>query len=163
MVTHVGDSTYITGTTAALTNSYSSTTGNTLVAYIDGYVTGNTPISVSSVTDTADNTWTVINGASSYNGSYYACCAVAFCVDAAAVTSVTANFSTAPTDIGYLQVSEFSGVAAGRIASAGCRAESGSVTLFTTRRLSWHSPRLSLSAHGGGWFLVRGHARNTAI
>ena len=114
-VTHVGDSSVVSGAgSASQSVTYSSTSGNTLVAYLSGYMSGNNPISVTSVTDnTGTNVWTVIPGIGSYDGStFFATSAIAFCVNAAPVTSVTVNWSTTPTTNGWIQVSEFHGIPA---------------------------------------------------
>lgn len=90
----------------SVTVTYSSTTGNLLVATI--HVNTETAISVSSVTDTAGNTWTKAVNTTSSTGSGNRA-EVWYAANATAVTSVTVTISAAQVHIA--NISEYSNVA----------------------------------------------------
>ena len=117
-ITYVGGSTSIAAALSGLTqtNTYSSTTGNTLVVVCSAYQAGNTAQSLVSVSDsTGTNVWTVVQGTWGYytSSNYSGACAVAFCVNATAVSSVTIHWSAIAGTNSIMQVLEFAGVPAG--------------------------------------------------
>ena len=121
------------------TISYSSTAGNTLI--LSGYVeTGSTAVSgISSITDSAGNPWQYSTSnaqnppsqASSSGGTHYAAF-VAWCIGAAAITSVTVHDSTGHSDFWNVFVSEWAGITAARTGAAAA----GSATDPSTPALS---------------------------
>jgi len=125
-IAHVGDiNTDGTVASPGPTLTYSSTGGNTLVAA--GVVfTGTTSVTgITSVTDSAGNTWTVAT-ANSQNppsvrgtdGTNFYVVFIAYVLGASAVTSVTVSDGTGHSDFWNVQVSEWSGVNSAEQASA---------------------------------------------
>jgi len=118
-IAHVGDGSVEATSAATATATYSSTTGNTLIAYISAYVDSDTLLSIDSITDTAGNTWQYstlpasqsppANGGYDTGDGYYGFAAVAYCIGATAVTSVTALLNNTCV-VFYLGVTEFSGI-----------------------------------------------------
>lgn len=96
-----------TSATATLTPSTSSEGGSLFLAIGAG---GGASLTVSSVTDTKGNTWTIINnGVTSTSGSTY----LAYCLNSRQLTSadtVTVTFSGSQTSVG-MQLLEFAGIA----------------------------------------------------
>ena len=151
MTTHVQDAGVETSGTSA-TVSITTTAGNAFLLSFDAFATGNTPFSISSVTDNASggsNSWTFSTAQQSQNppaaGSFdsthsqYGFTAVAACLPSAnggttkAFTSVTVTFSTATVYVG-VNVSEFSGLPAGSVimAAASTPTAQNGVTSYTT-------------------------------
>jgi hypothetical protein len=133
----------------------SSAAGSTLVAVISGYITGSTPFNLSSVTDTAGNTWTYSTAAGSQNppasGSYdstrgdYGLCAIACCIGARAVTSVTFTFS-ATVGFAGIAVLEFSGLPAGsQVLAAASAGIDSSGTSYTTPSVTTATASLAIA------------------
>lgn len=112
------------GTSASVT--ISTTAGNTLVIVADAYSSTNAAFHITSITDSAGNTWTFSTANSnsnppvgqSWDGSFQGFVLIGAVVNAAALTSgtITVNFSAS---LAYcdLIVYEFSGVPAGSIIS----------------------------------------------
>lgn len=84
--------------------------GDTLVAYVAAYIDSDTQLHLTDVTDSAGNTWIFSTAAASQNPPangcydtsehYYGFSAIAYCIDAEAVTSVTITLNTAAHFIG---------------------------------------------------------------
>ena len=94
----------------AITVDITTTAGDTLVAYIAGYVNSNTQLHLVSVADSAANAWTFstapahqnppANGCYDDVEDYYGFSAIGYCVDAAAVSSVTVTLNATCNFIG---------------------------------------------------------------
>ncbi len=123
VLAHVQDAAFAWNS-APGTLSITTSAGSLLVAAIEGFIYSNTPFGLTSVTDSAGNTWTYsildssqsppAGGSYSASGGYYGLSAIAWCLNAQAVTSVTV---TAGSNVQF-SVSEFSGVPAGATVDA---------------------------------------------
>lgn len=125
------------GTSAAVT--ISSTAGNTLAVVADAYIGSNTPFHITSISD-SHNTWSPSTANSnqnppvgqSFDGTNTGFIAINAFVGAAAITSLTVNFSASLIYID-LAVYEFSGVPAGSvIVAAGASSTNTSAISVTT-------------------------------
>lgn len=115
-ISHVGDGALYSGYDSSPVVSYSNTAGNTLVAYITVYNSGNHPGHVTGVFDDVGNTWSIAAGGGSYNAGagQYGYTAVACCVGAAPMSYITVYYSEILNlDHSVVQISEFAGVPAG--------------------------------------------------
>ena len=120
-IIHVKDAVEDSGAVNTVTVPVNTATGNTLIVYALAAQTGNNPLALASITDsTGTNVWhysTQLNSqsppaAGAYNGtSVYQLAAIGYCVNAAAVTSVTVTTTgVAANSSLFVTVSEFSGV-----------------------------------------------------
>ena len=136
---HVGDSALYTGTDISPVVAYNSGAGNTLVAVITAYTTGNYPAACNGVFDDTLNTWTITDGGGSYDAStgLYGFTTIATCVSALPITLITVYFNANNNYILYgagasVQVSEFAGLPVGStpqvIAAASPDAHTGAYT-----------------------------------
>ena len=119
---HIQDKTAQAGSSNTATVTINSAVGNTLVLYVLGAQTGNNPFALSTVTDSTagTNTWHYSTQqqsqappvAGAYNGStVYQIAALAYCINAAAVTSITVTTTGVSANSSvFAAVSEFSGV-----------------------------------------------------
>lgn len=164
MTTHVQDAGK-DGSGTSVVVTITTTAGNMLAVSFDGFVTGNNPASISSVVDSAGNTWTYSTATSSQNppvgGSYdstegqYGWTGTAVCLPSAnggttkAVTSVTITFSRSLVYVGAT-VSEFSGLPAGAVilGAASSSTASDGVTSYTTPSVTTTAAALVLAAVG---------------
>jgi hypothetical protein len=126
-IAFVSQSTYTSGALGVTTqsNTFSSTTGNTLIALASGYITGNTTLSLVSVSDsTGTNNWNVVNGTYNYYSAstYTGCTALGYCVGATAISTATITWSAIPGINSYLQILQFSGVPTGACQDANATA-----------------------------------------
>jgi hypothetical protein len=122
VTTHVQDGTAQTGGGTTFTVPITTTAGHCLVLYATQWVTSNTALHIVSISDTAGNTWNYSTATANQNppvnGSYdasvtqYGMTAIACCLVANAVTSVTVVLSGSG-DFAEVQVQEFSGLPAG--------------------------------------------------
>jgi hypothetical protein len=144
----------------SFTASISSTSGHALVCYITGWSSGSTANNISSVTDsTGTNAWLYSTATSSQNppssGSYdsvhaeYGFTAIAVCLNAAAVTSVTAVF--ARSVYGEVGVSEFSGLPAGSqvLTAASSGTLASGATSYSPPALTTSSVALAVACTSG--------------
>ena len=136
---HVADSAVYTGTDISPVVAYNSGAGNTLVAVITAYTTGNYPAACNGVFDDTLNTWTITDGGGSYDAStgLYGFTTIATCVSALPITLITVYFNANNNYILYgagasVQVSEFAGLPLGStpqvIATASPDAHTGAYT-----------------------------------
>jgi len=118
---HIQDKTAQAGSSNTATVAINSQAGNTLVLYVLGAQNGNNPFALATVTDsTGTNVWHYSTQqqsqappvAGAYNGvSVYQIAALAYCINAAAVTSVTVTTTGVSANSSvFAAVSEFSGV-----------------------------------------------------
>lgn len=122
-VTHVQTKTLVGGSGTSGSVSISSTAGNTLVLSVAAYSTTNATFTVTGISD-SHNTWTFSSATSnqnppvgqSWDGAVQGFSLLGAVVNAAAVTTVTVNFSKS-IDYIDLTVYEFSGVTAGSVIS----------------------------------------------
>ncbi len=120
-VAHVQDASLGPGFSSTASITITSTSGNTLVVLVAAFQSSNAPFSITNIADSAGNTWVYSTAQSAQNppasgswdasASQYGFTAVACCVNAAAVTSVTVTFS-AVLAWDAVTVTEFSGVPA---------------------------------------------------
>lgn len=120
-----------TGTTTTV--SITTTAGNSLIAQITVWMTGNNPASIASVVDSAGNTWTVSTaqqsqyppaaGSFSSSNSQYGFSATAWCLPSGnrgttkSITTVTITLAGIGTGVFWeAGVSEFSGLPTGSVA-----------------------------------------------
>jgi len=145
------------GTSDTFSVDITSADGHTLVAQITAWVTGDTPISLASVTDSTGggNAWQYSTAQQSQNppaaGSYsatngqYGFTAEACCIGALPVTSVTFTFSAEIT-FGEAGVNEFSGLPAGSVllTAASDGTLQADATSYTTPALTAPSTALAV-------------------
>jgi len=143
-ITHVQNQSVQDSSVSSAQVTISTTTGNTLIAYISAYITSDTALAITSVTDSTSggNTWQYSTATSSQSppasGAWdsgdgvYGFTAIAYCIAATAVTSVTVqlNNSCVIFDAG---VTEFSGVPAGAVLDGSASAAPNTAeTSYTT-------------------------------
>jgi len=141
-ITHVQNQSVRDSSVSTAAVTISSTGGNTLIAYISAYITSNTALAITSISDSASNTWQYSTATSSQSppasGAWdsgdgvYGFTAVAYCINATTVTSVTVHMNNTCVilDAG---VTEFSGVPAGAVLDGSAsNAPNTAVTTFTT-------------------------------
>lgn len=162
------------GGATSFTVSITSAAGNALVCYITAWRSGSGAFSLTSVADSAGNTWAYSSAAQNQNppagGSYdsaqsqYGFSAIAVCAAAAAVTSVTVTLS-AGVSYGEVGVSEFSGLPSGSgiLAAASSGTLASGVTSYTVPSVSVTSGALAVataspfngfSGVSSGWSLL---------
>ena len=145
--------------------SYSSVNGNTLVVTGQMATTGTSPgiSGITSISDSAGNDWQYATSSNQNppsvvtETSYWFCSFVGWCLDAAAVTSVTLTGDVGNTALWIVSVSEWHGIAAADsgVALTGTNANpSGTVDLAYPGELvvgSLDSSSVNPSALPSGW------------
>jgi hypothetical protein len=146
------------GNDASPVVSIASTAGNALVATFSGWMTGNVPLSLASVQDSAGNNWTYSTSTNLSNNppaagvfdsgqDWYSFSGIAWCLPSnnggttKAVTEVTVNFTAAPTVYEMAFVMEFANVPANAVALAG--ASSNTVVSAYT---SYNTPSITTTS-----------------
>lgn len=140
-------------TTTWTKTGISTTGGNTLVLEFTAWMTGNNPVHLASVSDSAGNVWNYTtsaqnNGSAPAGGAYdsgnnlYAFTTIATCVDAAAITSITVTTSATVTGSGEGCVQEISGLPpqAAVPAAWSTNADVTGVTSYTVPAVAPESP-----------------------
>jgi hypothetical protein len=145
-----------------------TTAGNTLVACIVAFSYSDaTALAISSVTDSAGNIWHYSTAPSSQSppangswdsagGGYYGFAAIAYCVNAAAVTSVTVTLNADASDSLCVDVQEYSflGPHAAIDGAASAGTLESSVTSYSTPSITTTTNGglvVACSARGTGW------------
>lgn len=145
MTSHVQDVTLHANGTGPFTVDITTSAGSLLTIAIEAYNSGDNPISISSVTDSAGNTWTYTTAQNNqsppaggqYTGSYYAFASAGFTAGGGAVTSVVVHFNATISDTCYITVSEFSDPPSGlEIDAAAATAMTGSGSSQATPQIS---------------------------
>ena len=149
MVTHVQDQYTDASGASSATVYITSTGGNALICYLSIYINGNNSTHISSITDTAGNTWNYSTSPQSQNppaawsyspsDAFSGFTAIAWCLNASAVTNVTV---TLPGSADYIEagISEFSGVPLGTVVSG-----SAASSVLATNVTSYAPPALTTS------------------
>jgi len=114
-------------------DDFTTTAGNTLILEVGCWSTADSPFGIAGITDSAGNDWAYSTSAYSQNppaaGSWdagdglYGFCALASCIDAAAIDSVTVVFTA--TDVNWAEgnLTEVTGLPLGSVVLAGASAD----------------------------------------
>lgn len=140
-VTGAGD----TAASSIAASAKSTTGGNALAVHVKWEQTSTT---LSSITDTAGNTFQIVAQGVHGNGLLRSAIAFATNIVGNASNVVTANFSSASPNWRRIQVEEFSGLAAATVADASA-SSSGSGTSYSTGALSTAGPGVVFAGVGG--------------